>query len=177
MEFVISDGGRKAAGFKGDCGDSLVRAIAIAARRPYAEVYKECSLMNANYSKTNLPKWRFAGVRTARYGVCTDHAQFRDYMKNMEFVWYPPRRWGKACKLYLDDTDIPMGRLIITLSRYWMAVDNGIIFDAWDPHNFSSRWPKPRVYGWWKLEDAKTIRNTTQVIPSEKEINRDYKNR
>lgn len=174
MELFISDGGRKAAGFKGYCGDCLVRAIAIAARRPYAEVYRECAIMNANYSKTCFPKWRYAGVRTARHGVCTDHAQFRDYMKKMEFVWYPPRRRGKTCKLYLDDTDIPIGRLIVSLSNCWVAVIDGSICDSSDPRNDYSRWPRRRVFGWWKLETAEAMQNTMHFIPSEKEINHDY---
>lgn len=33
------DGGRAAAGFKGDTGDCVTRAISIATGRPYREVY------------------------------------------------------------------------------------------------------------------------------------------
>src|SRR6516165_10226867 len=39
MDFVYSDGGRAAAGYKGRAGDCVVRAIAIAAQKPYQEVY------------------------------------------------------------------------------------------------------------------------------------------
>lgn len=174
MELIITDAGRKDAGYKGHCGDCVVRAIAIAAKRPYKVVYKECAEMNANYYKTFFPNHRLAGVRSARDGVCTDHAQFRDYMKNMEFVWYPPRRRGKTCKLYLDDTDIPMGRLIVSLSNCWVAVIDGSICDSSDPRNDYSRWPRRRVFGWWKLETAEAMQNTMHFIPSEKEINHDY---
>ena len=37
--FVYNDGGREAAGYKGKAGDCVCRAIAIAARLPYQEVY------------------------------------------------------------------------------------------------------------------------------------------
>ena len=39
MEFIYNDGGRAAAGFKGSAGDCVTRSIAIAAGKPYQEVY------------------------------------------------------------------------------------------------------------------------------------------
>ena len=41
MKVIISDGGRKAAGFSGPANDCVARSIAIAAQRPYAAVYGE----------------------------------------------------------------------------------------------------------------------------------------
>jgi hypothetical protein len=37
--FIYDDGGRTEAGFSGDAGDCVTRAIAIATRQPYREVY------------------------------------------------------------------------------------------------------------------------------------------
>ena len=39
MKFVYNDGGRAEAGYIGDTRDCVCRAIAIAAQRPYKEVY------------------------------------------------------------------------------------------------------------------------------------------
>jgi hypothetical protein len=39
MEFILHDGGRAAAGFKGKTGDCVTRSIAIATKRTYQEVY------------------------------------------------------------------------------------------------------------------------------------------
>ena len=39
MPFVKDDGGRSAAGYKGQAGDCVCRAVAIASGLPYAEVY------------------------------------------------------------------------------------------------------------------------------------------
>ncbi len=168
MELIITDGGRWAAGKSGSCGDCVVRAIAIAAKRPYKVVYKECAEMNAYYLKTFFPDHPRAGVRTARKGVYTKHAQFLNYMKCMGFVWYPPRRQGKACKIYLDDADIPMGRVIVKLSRHWVAVVDGVMHDTGDPQRkYRMRWPRRRVYGWWKLEDSGTIQNAIHDIYKE----------
>ena len=40
IKFIRTDGGRVAAGFKGEAGDCVVRAVAIASGRPYAEVHE-----------------------------------------------------------------------------------------------------------------------------------------
>ena len=39
MKFVVDDGGREQAGYKGSTSDCVVRAISIAGGRPYQEVY------------------------------------------------------------------------------------------------------------------------------------------
>ena len=39
MDWHYSDGGRATAGYKGDAGDCVTRAIAIATEIPYQEVY------------------------------------------------------------------------------------------------------------------------------------------
>jgi hypothetical protein len=43
MPIVYDDGRRSAAGFVGRTGDCVVRAVAIASGRPYAEVYQALS--------------------------------------------------------------------------------------------------------------------------------------
>ena len=39
MKFIVNDGGRAEAGYKGGAGDCVCRSIAIATGRPYQEVY------------------------------------------------------------------------------------------------------------------------------------------
>ena len=39
MRFQYDDGGRAAAGFRGDAGDCVTRAVAIATRQDYLRVY------------------------------------------------------------------------------------------------------------------------------------------
>ena len=53
MELIITDGGRRAAGYKGHCGDCEVRAIAIAAKRPYKITdSQECRQRGTGYAQT-----------------------------------------------------------------------------------------------------------------------------
>lgn len=54
IDFLLNDGGRAAAGYKGKTGDCLVRAIAIASGLEYRVVYKATALANksAGYAAT-----------------------------------------------------------------------------------------------------------------------------
>jgi hypothetical protein len=49
MGFYYSDGGRAAAGFKGETGDCVVRAIAIATEKDYREVYRDLARLNKQF--------------------------------------------------------------------------------------------------------------------------------
>jgi hypothetical protein len=55
MEFIYSDGGRQLAGFKGNTGDCVTRAIAIATQKPYQEVYDALNKLS-KVEKTNKCK-------------------------------------------------------------------------------------------------------------------------
>ena len=48
-QFTFNDGGRADAGFKGQTGDCVTRAIAIVAQKPYMEVY-EALILNQEYA-------------------------------------------------------------------------------------------------------------------------------
>jgi hypothetical protein len=45
MKYQYNDGGRSEAGFKGTTGDCVVRAIAIATKTDYLEVYNTVNIM------------------------------------------------------------------------------------------------------------------------------------
>jgi hypothetical protein len=50
--YIKDDGGREAAGYEGDAGDCVCRAIVIASGRPYREVYDRLAEGNATQRKT-----------------------------------------------------------------------------------------------------------------------------
>ena len=68
MKFVFNDGGREAAGFKGTTGDCVCRSIAIAADRPYKEVYDTIN----EFAKKERTGTRKRGKSSARTGVYKD---------------------------------------------------------------------------------------------------------
>ena len=139
MRWVYDDGGRKAAGRKGEARDCVVRAVAIAAELPYREVYdalNECA-------KAERPK---PGRKrsSARLGV--SKRTLKRFMRQLGWVWTPTMRVGSGCRIHLRDDELPKGRLVASLSRHVVAVIDGVIHDTHDPHRDGYRC----VYGFWE---------------------------
>ena len=145
MKFQYDDGGRAAAGWKGSCGDCVVRSIAIAARRPYDEVYAALSegMRTQRLTKNRRRK------SSARSGVSVDRKWFRYYMEALGFRWVPTMQIGSGCTVHLRDGELPSGRLVASVSRHLVAVIDGVIHDTYDPSRSGSRC----VYGYWKLDE------------------------
>ncbi len=54
LELKINDGGRAAAGFKGQAGDCVVRSIAIATGMPYQKVYDDLFKANQEFNTERI---------------------------------------------------------------------------------------------------------------------------
>ena len=126
MKWVYNDGGREAAGFKGKAGDCVARAVAIASGKPYAEVYD--ALAGGMGSQRKATKGR-----SARNGVSTSRKWFKDYMQSLGFKWTPTMLVGQGCKVHLKAGELPMGRLVVSVSRHYTAVIDGVIHDTFNP--------------------------------------------
>lgn len=138
MKFSQNDGGRAAAGFKGKTGDCVTRAIAIAAQRPYQEVYDGLNAYKADMRQTK----RVRGS-SARTGV--SRCVYDAYLKTRGWQWVPTMGIGSGCKVHLRDGELPKGRLIVRLSRHLAAVIDGVLHDSFD----SSRNGTRCVYGYY----------------------------
>lgn len=138
MKFTYNDGGREAAGFKGQCGDCVTRAIAIATGRSYALVYAELAKVNTQR--------RTRGQRTARNGIVVNGAAFKSYMRGLGWTWTPTMGIGTGCKVHLRDSELPPGRLIVSVSKHYTSVVDGVIYDTYDPQRDGTRC----VYGYWR---------------------------
>lgn len=138
MKLVIDDGGRGEAGFKGSAGDCVTRAVAIASGRPYHEVYEQLAMFAGAERKSK--------GRTARNGIHTSRAWFKRYMTALGFAWVPTMQIGSGCTVHLADGELPMGRLVVNVSRHLTAVIDGVIHDTFDP----SRDGRRCVYGYWR---------------------------
>jgi hypothetical protein len=145
---VINDGGRAAAGFKSSTGDCVARSIAIASGRPYSEVYDALAHINAIMPKTKrrMVRGKHLGQVTASHGIYVQSKLFKDYMVSLGFVWTPTMFIGSGCKVHLADGELPNGRLIVSLSKHYTAVVDGVIHDTHD----SSRGGTRCVYGYWR---------------------------
>ena len=144
-EFVYNDGGRKAAGYKGDAGDCVTRAVAIASGLKYQEVYDRLAEGNANQRRTK-GQTKNANARTARDGIDTTRKWFKDYMIELGFKWTPTMTIGSGCKVHLTPDELPGGVIVCNVSKHQVAVIDGVIHDNHD----CSREGKRCVYGYWQ---------------------------
>lgn len=141
MKFKYNDGGRAAAGYRGTTGDCVTRAIAIATKQSYQTVY---DAMNEAGKKEYSNKHR-RGKSSARTGVYKD--TLKRYLKSLGWRWTPTMQIGQGCKVHLRDGELPMGRLIVSVSQHMVAVIDGVIHDI---DEGVSREGTRCVYGYWE---------------------------
>lgn len=135
MKFKFNDGGREGAGFKGKTRDCVTRAIAIATQTDYAQVYAALNTL--------------AGKSVARTGVPKKVS--KDYMRSIGWRWVPTMGIGAGCTVHLTAAELPAGRLVVTVSRHWVAVIDGVVQDTHDSARGGSRC----VYGYFLPPDQK----------------------
>jgi len=145
MTYQHDDGGRAAAGFRGQTGDCVTRAIAIAAELPYAEIY-------AALNEAALRERPRAGRRkrsSARTGV--QIPTIRRYLASIGWRWVPTMQIGSGCKVHLRADELPSGLLIVSVSRHVVAVIDGVVHDTHDPTRDGTRC----VYGYYTREPVR----------------------
>lgn len=140
MRLVHNDGGRQASGFKGTAGDCVVRAVAIASGRPYAEVHERLSSGSAAQRQGKGRR-----ITNADKGTYVKRKWFRDLMADWGFRWVSTMGIGTGCRVHLTDGELPSGRLVVAVSRHYVAVIDGVIHDTFNP----SRGGRRCVYGYW----------------------------
>jgi hypothetical protein len=74
-------------------------------------------------------------------------SSIRRYMKALGWKWTPTMFIGSGCKVHLRDGELPMGRLVVDVSRHEVAVIDGVIHDTHDPSRDGTRC----VYGYYQL--------------------------
>lgn len=142
MRWVFDDGGRAAAGFRGETSDCVCRAICIVTGLPYRVVYDDLIRLGR---ERRGKKW----TRTAshpRTGVDKDIG--RPYIEGLDGVWVPTMHIGSGCQVHLRDGELPdEGHLIVQLSKHLTTMIDGVIHDTYDP----SRGGMRCVYGYWQF--------------------------
>lgn len=140
MQWQYDDGGRSKAGYKGVTGDCATRAIAIITGKPYQEVYDEINMATRG-ERTGKRK---RGISSARLGVYG--RTVRKYLASLGYLWTPTMAIGSGCTTHLRSEELPTGRLIVCVSRHYVAVIDGVIHDIHDPSRGGNRC----VYGYFQ---------------------------
>ena len=126
MQHKYSDGGRRAAGYKGKVGDCSTRAIAIATGTGYKEVLE---LQVSAILETGDPN-------------ASATANCSRVLEDLGWEHIKVKRVGGRWPLPVDALPY-RGTFIANMHGHLAAVVNSVLYDEWD-----SRW-KP-VYGYWK---------------------------
>lgn len=147
ISFKYNDGGREAAGFKGNAGDCVCRSIAIATGKDYKEVYNYLASHHATQRKSKHQKKR--NRKSARDGININRKWFKYYMHSLGFEWVATMKVGEGCKIHLKKDELPKGRLVVVVSKHLTAVIEGVINDTFDCSRNGTRC----VYGYYKLKD------------------------
>jgi len=116
--FEYNDGGRVDADYKGETGDCVTRAIAIASGKPYKEVYDELFARAKEYGRTRRTRAaRAIQVKgaTPRNGVNKD--VYAPYLESLGFEWVPTMHIGQGCKVHLKADELPSGVIIWILYK------------------------------------------------------------
>jgi len=142
VKWVYDDGGRAKAGYKGTAGDCAVRAIAIVTGKPYQEVYDTI----IEFAKSERTGKRKRGKSNPRTGVY--RRTIHRYLTSLGLIWTPTMLIGSGCKVHLKPEELPMGKLIVNVSKHYTAVIDGIIYDLYDPSRNETRC----VYGYYRKE-------------------------
>jgi hypothetical protein len=137
IEWVYDDGGRAAAGYRGDTSDCVTRAAAIVTGRPYQEIY---DLVNGLGKQERRRDGRRSTARQGVYKPTT-----RKLMENLGLRWTPTMEIGSGCQVHLRADELPSGRIAVKLSRHVAAVIDGVLHDL----NDCSREGTRCVYGYW----------------------------
>lgn len=148
--WVHNDGGRAAAGLKGEAGDCVCRSIAIASGIPYSAVYRRLAEGNEAQRQTKRSRRsKAAGKYTADLGIHVQRKWFKDLMESFGFRWVPTMKIGSGCKVHLRRDELPTGRLVVAVSKHYTAVIDGVVHDTFDPSRDGTRC----VYGYWVISE------------------------
>jgi hypothetical protein len=134
MPFMFNDGGRAESGRRGEAGDCVTRALAIATGVDYDEVYRDLARGMAKRGKP----------RSARNGV--HRSVYRPWLEAHGFEWRPTMAIGSGCTTHVHPDELPtIGRFVLRLTHHLSALVDGVVLDTFDPSRDGTRC----VYGLW----------------------------
>jgi len=146
LKFEVNDGGRAAAGYKGQAGDCVVRSIAIVTGLAYQKVYDDLFKANEEFRNTSRTKLaRSLKQRNDSPRSGTHRVVLKKYLAQLGFQWTPTMFVGQGCKVHLKKDELPSGTLLISCSKHITVVRDGVLQDTHDCSRNGTRC----VYGYW----------------------------
>jgi hypothetical protein len=106
---------------------------------PYDYVY---DMLNENVKEQRITK-RQPKRESARTGIYK--TTINRIMEMLGWKWTPTMQIGSGRKVHLREGELPMGGLVVSVSKHMVAVVDGVIQDTHDPSRGGTRC----VYGYW----------------------------
>lgn len=132
---------------RGVASDCVVRAITLATELPYMEV---AALIN-KYGSVERVTRKKRGKSSHTSGVYK--RTIRRILSELGWTWTPTMGIGTGCKVHLRDGELPMGRLVVSVTHHMTAVLDGVIHDTHDPSRNGNRC----VYGYWSAPEREEL--------------------
>ena len=146
LKLEVNDGGRAAAGYKGQAGDCVVRSIAIVTGLAYQKVYNDLFKANEEFRNTSRTKLaRSLKQRNDSPRSGTHRVVLKKYLAQLGFRWTPTMFVGQGCTVHLKKEELPSGTLLVSCSKHITVVKDGILHDTHDCSRNGTRC----VYGYW----------------------------
>lgn len=162
LNLVIFDGGREDAGYKGDAGDCVTRAISIAtawesdSRYEYEKHRSALMERKATWRKTSRSKRAKASKsNSVRNG--TPKEVYRPYLEDLGWERVSLVKFGDPTRKEMVKEDIPNDVVILEVRKHIVACVRHTVYDTWDSREstlfvdgYATDETKPRtVNGYW----------------------------
>lgn len=148
IEFVYDDGGKSKYISQKLSGDCFCRAVAIASGIEYIEVAKVISHFAAKerVSAKRLRKYKSAKSAISSAGAGVWKSTGERVLKHLGFEKVYSMRVGVGCEVHVKASELPLGRLVLSLSRHYAAVIDRVLHDNHDCSRDGTRC----VYAIWE---------------------------
>ena len=131
LKFEHNDGGRKAAGYKGDTGDCVTRAITIATGGDYETVRRELMGATADFRATSRSR-AAKGKKTNSVRNGTLKKVYRPYLERTGWTRVSLQKFGDSKRHYMTTDDLPMGTVIVEMRKHLVTIIDHVVQDTWD---------------------------------------------
>lgn len=162
MNFIYATGGREKYFKAENVGDCVTRAIANATGKDYLEIYNRLKEMAQRESVKHHRGHKKSSVRD---GVFKE--TWKRYLKEIGWIHHSTCAIGSTeRKVKLADGELPMGTLIVQISKHLTCVKDGVIYDTYncsikeyyDEFGDLQVNDKRCVYGYWTAPSDEELR-------------------